>query len=72
MAVDRRTGSAGQAGADESPIPLPKGPSLMRNMSWPVMWLIIIVVLVAGYFAGQMLGLDHKAPTSASVSAQHR
>jgi hypothetical protein len=43
----------------------------MKNMSWPTTWLVIIVLLVGGYFVGQVLHLDHKAPTSAAVSAQH-
>lgn len=42
---------------------------MRKSMPWPMMWLIIIVLLVAGYFVGQWLHLDHKAPTSASTSA---
>ena len=43
----------------------------MNNMSWPTMWLIIAVLLVAGFFVGQALHLDHKSAATASVSAQH-
>jgi hypothetical protein len=45
---------------------------MKKGMSWPLTWLIIIVVLVAGYGVGQMLHLDHKTPTTtAAVSTQH-
>lgn len=43
----------------------------MKNMSWPAIWVTVIIVLVAGYFVGQTLHLDHKAPTAAAVSTQH-
>jgi hypothetical protein len=44
----------------------------VKNMSWPVIWLIAAVVLVAGYFIGQ--ARLHNAHTAAapvtSISAQ--
>jgi hypothetical protein len=42
----------------------------MKNMSWPAIWVTVIVVLVAGYFAGQMLHLDHKNAAVPAVSTQ--
>jgi hypothetical protein len=44
-----------------------------KGMSWPVRWLVIIVVLVVGYGVGQALHLDHKTPATAvsTVSTQH-
>jgi hypothetical protein len=44
----------------------------MKNMSWPVIWLVAAVVLVAGYFVGQARlhsGHTATAPVT-SVSAQ--
>lgn len=41
-----------------------------KGMSWPALWLVVIVVVVAGYFVGQGLNLDH--PTqAAAVATQH-
>jgi len=42
-----------------------------KGMSWPVMWLVVIVILVVGYGVGQMLHLDHKTAPAAAVSTQH-
>lgn len=33
----------------------------MKNMSWPVIWLIVIILLPIGYFIGQAR-LHHEAP----------
>ena len=44
-----------------------------KGMSWPVTWLVVIIVLIVGYGVGQMLHPDHKTPTAAAstVSTQH-
>lgn len=51
-----------------------------KGLSWPVMWLIIVVLLVVGYGVGQALHLDHHTTSSApaavstvaTVAGQHR
>lgn len=40
----------------------------MKNMSWPTLWITVIVVLIAGYFIGQGLHLDHKTSATGSVA----
>jgi hypothetical protein len=37
----------------------------MKNMSWPVTWLLVGILLVVGYVVGQALHLDRKTPTAA-------
>jgi hypothetical protein len=43
---------------------------MKKSMSWPTIWLTVIAVLIAGYFAGQALHLDHKT-SAVTVSSQH-
>jgi hypothetical protein len=42
----------------------------MKNMSWPAIWVTVIIVLGAGYFVGQELHLDHETAAVSAVSTQ--
>ncbi|HEX3778158.1 MAG TPA: hypothetical protein VHX38_00690 [Pseudonocardiaceae bacterium] len=38
------------------------------KMSWPTIWVIVIVLLIGGYFVGQGLHLDQKTAAAGTVA----